>query len=276
MIETVKITSRDNARLKNVRKVRDGKEPALILVEGIRLSEEARQSGLSIRDCFISTKALGNGRVRAFADAISSEAIIHEVSPEAFRSISNTENPQGLLLICDRPACSREIFEANLLTSKGRLPLVLFIEEVNNPSNLGAIMRTAEAAGARGVMVSKNSADVFSPKALRASMGSAFRLPVWFGADLDQASDWARERKMQVTAADKDGDKTYTQVNWNEQRLLVFGSEAHGLSKADKTKIGDMIVIPIDPNVESLNLAVSAGVVLFEAKRQVDSLCGPS
>ena len=269
MIKTEKITSRDNARLKFARRVRDGRESDAIFVEGIRLAEDALRSGVVIRECFVNSKALKNQRVGALiARSIDSGVTVNEVSDDLFSSISDTENPQGLLLICDRPEEGRTNFERAISDLAGKLPIVVFLDEANNPSNLGAILRTAEAAGVLRVIVSKNSTDPFSPKSLRSSTGSAFRIPVWTETTLDEALKWALEREMIVTAADIDGKKSYTQIDWKRPRLLVFGSEAHGLREADKEKIQDLIRIPMDANVESLNLAVSAGVILFEAKRQ--------
>ncbi|MGH7784531.1 MAG: TrmH family RNA methyltransferase, partial [Candidatus Binatia bacterium] len=200
-----------------------------------------------------------------------SGAKVGEVGEDLFRSIADTDSPQGIAVICDRPGTGQKDFEERFNLSNEQIPLVIFLEEVNNPSNLGAIVRTAEAAGAAGVIVSKGSADPFSAKAVRASMGSAFRLPVWSGVDLGTAVTWAGERGMIVTAADIDGDKIYTHIDWRKPRLLVFGSEAHGLSDAHKNKVEDLITIPTSANVESLNLAVSAGVILFEAKRQIET-----
>ena len=272
MTDTKKIASRDNPKLKHAKRVRDGKEKDEIFIEGARLSGEALPSSIRVRECFISTKALKNERLKILADAVSGSGIvIHELSVEMFRSISDTENSQGILLICDKPDQSRKSFEGAISFSAEKIPVIVFLEEANNPSNLGAILRTAEAAGAAGVITSKNSADPFSPKALRASMGSAFRVPIWTDAYLNEVVEWALEREMIVTAADIDGNKIYTQIDWKKPRLLVFGSEAHGLNDADKRKIQDLVKIPIDANVESLNLAVSAGVILFEAKRQLSS-----
>ena len=270
MIKTEKITSRDNARLKLARRVRGGREDGAMFVEGIRLAEDASRSSVRIQECFVSSKAFKNERVKNLAARLINSGInVNEVSDDLFSSISDTENPQGLLLICDRPVDGRADLEMAIGDLDGKIPIVVFLDEANNPSNLGAILRTAEAAVVQGVIVSKNSADPFSPKSLRASMGSAFRIPVWTEVSLGDAAEWAREHRMIVTAADIEGDKTYSQINWKLPRLMVFGSEAHGLREVDKEKVQDLIKIPMDSNVESLNLAVSAGVILFEAKRQI-------
>ncbi|SRR5258708_4099896 len=272
MLSTQKITSRDNARLKHARKVRDGKIDDSIFVEGMRLCEEGLRSNIEISECFVSSRALKNERIKVLAVAvIANEVRIQELPEDIFRSIADTDSPQGIVLICKRPSSKRKDFEAHFHLTPDQIPVVIFLEEANNPANLGAILRTAEAADAAGLIVSKNSADPFSTKSLRASMGSAFRLPIWNGADLGKVVEWARERSLIMTATDIDGDKLYTHIDWKVPRILVFGSEAHGLSESDKKKIEEQIRIPINSSVESLNLAVSAGVILFEAKRQMIS-----
>jgi TrmH family RNA methyltransferase len=145
---------------------------------------------------------------------------------------------------------------------------VIFLFEINNPSNLGAIFRTAEAAGAAGVIISAKSAAAFSPKAMRAALGANLRLPIWENARFEQVLIWASETKAITTAADINAVKKYTEIDWNQPRLLIFGSEAHGLSENARTSIEELIYIPMQNDVESLNLAVSCGIILFEAHRQ--------
>ena len=142
------------------------------------------------------------------------------------------------------------------------------MKEINNPSNLGAILRTTEAAGVAGVIISTNSADAFAAKAVRASMGAAFRIPVWYNAEFYEVLNWAAANNLTVTACDVSAALSYTDIDWKLSRLLVFGSEAHGLDSDDLGKIQEKINIPMANQVESLNLSVSAGIILFEAKRQ--------
>lgn len=261
MTEFEKITSRDNQRLVDVRKIRDGKVTDRIFIEGRRLAAEALRSDILVSECFV---AQGFGD-RELADAIVERTnSIVELPERLFKTIADTDQPQGIVLIAQRPKTGPASFESE----SGALPVTLFLKEINNPSNLGAIMRTGEAAGVAGVIVSKRSADVYSPKALRSAMGSTFRMPVWENAELDEALKWARESNLMTTAADVSASVSYAEIDWKRPRLLIFGSEAHGLDGGELSKISDLIKIPMSNNVESLNLAVSAGIILFEAKRQ--------
>ncbi|HEX6280534.1 MAG TPA: RNA methyltransferase [Pyrinomonadaceae bacterium] len=259
MSEREIITSRDNAKLKFARSVRDGREDGQIFIEGVRLVREAVRSHTSIRSAFVSTSF--SNEPAEILDTTRIEVI--KVAEKAFASIADTENSQGIVLIADRPQSS--------LDNLGRSGPVVLIHQVNNPSNLGALVRTAEAAGASGLITTNGSADAFSPKALRASMGSAFRLPIVERVDLSEAIEWARSHGLVTTAADISGAANYTDVDWTVPRLLVFGSEAHGLGERELELIDENILIPMENEVESLNLAVSAGIVLFEAKRQRDA-----
>ena len=150
------------------------------------------------------------------------------------------------------------------------MPLVVMLNEVNNPANLGAVIRTAAAASASGVIVSTRSADVFSPKALRGSMGSAFRIPIWANAEPADVIDWAASQGFSTVGAAASAERSYTEHDWTTPNLVVMGSEAHGIPNETGKRLDKKIRISIDETVESLNLAVATGVILFEARRQVD------
>jgi TrmH family RNA methyltransferase len=265
-----KIESKDNPRLKLARKVRDGLEPAFIFVEGVRLAEEAVRSNLSIEFCVFEKGTDAESRQTDLLDSVWSKTTnIFEVDGSLFSAISDTRSPQGIILICKRPRADRASFEIECGKRSAVLPLTILLSEVNNPSNLGAVIRAAEAAGVAGIVVSKNSADIFSPKALRGSMGSTFRMPIWAGATNAEAISWARSNGVSVVGATADADRSYTELDWAKPRMLILGSEAHGIPADVETQIDERISIPMDPNVESLNLAVAAGIMLFEARRQV-------
>ena len=271
-MDRVKIASRDNARLKLARKVRDGKVDDLIFIEGLRLAEEAVRSNLGIEFCVV-TPDFGNEDREAKLIRLLSEASVEILEAECrtFEPLAETRSPQGIILICDRPSTNRATFWGRIDVRQSELTAIAMLYEVNNPSNLGAVLRTAEAAGVEGLIVSKGSTDVFSPKSLRASMGSAFRLPIWSNADLDEVFEFAQSGGYSLTAVALDADSEYSEINWKTPRLLVFGSEAHGLPAEVLKQMDERISIPMNGEVESLNLAVAAGVILFESRRRVST-----
>jgi len=268
-----KITSRDNQKLKYARKVRDGKIKDAVYVEGVRHGEEILRSNLTVHECFAVDGFLENKRGRQLINAFSKTgATISEVQNSVFQTIADTKTSQGIILIVERPFTSKENFEVKYNELANDFPVVLFLSEINNPSNLGAILRTVEAVGALHVIISENSADAFSPKAGRSAMGANLRLNIWENAGLPEVMIWAKEENLVTTAADIGSKSAYTQIDWNIPRLLLFGSEAHGLGGDALKLIEQTIYIPMENGVESLNLAVSCGIILFEAKHQISNL----
>jgi TrmH family RNA methyltransferase len=268
-----KIESRDNPRLKLARKVRDGLEREFIFIEGTRLAEEAVRSGLMIEIGIFENgygSEMGNNDLIETISGKTNEII--EVGEQLFSTISDTRSSQGIVLICKRPMADRSVFEKTAADRSAFLPLVVMLHEINNPSNLGAVIRTSEAAGATGVITSINSADVFSPRSLRGAMGSTFRMPIWAGAQLVDILDWSRSKGFSTVGASADANRSYAEVDWTAPHLLFMGSEAHGIPTNLEGKLDRMVSIPMDGNVESLNLAVAAGIILFEARRQVSAI----
>jgi RNA methyltransferase, TrmH family len=266
MHDLEQIVSRENHRLVRSRKVRDGKLRDLIFIEGRRLTVEALRSGINVREVLVDDD---------FADdelltlAISRAGSAARLPSRIFRSVAATETSQGIILLADRPADGLHVIAERITKADSRLPIVLFLHEVNNPSNLGAILRTAEAAGVAGVVTSRNSADVYSPKALRSAMGASLRLPIGQDALLENVTKWAGEINLTVAATAVVHGTSYVEFDWHTPRLLIFGSEAHGLSEGLLSGVRDRVHIPMENGVESLNLAVSAGILLFEARRQI-------
>ncbi len=265
----LKITSRDNQRLKFARKVGGGRVEDAVFVEGLRLAEEVLRTELEIYDVLFTENFRRTERGQKFLQTIEKKFKTHaEVSENIFNTLSDTKNSQGIIVIAAKPVTGKNMIEVNLQKKERRLPLFILLHQINNPSNLGAILRTAEAVNISGVILSENSADVFSPKALRSAMGASFRLPIWTNADFFEVLTWSKEKNLISVCADINAKKGYLEIDWKQPRLLIFGSEAHGLNLDERGEIDESLIVPMENNVESLNLAVSCGVILFEAKRQ--------
>jgi RNA methyltransferase, TrmH family len=193
------ITSRDNSLLRQVRAVRDGKINELIFIEGMRLCEEAHRSNLEIEAVIVSEELLRKERASpAIAELSRVSQRVASVSEKLLESVSYTKTPQGIIVLAQRPAASEERLSANLNAKA----LMVVLHQINNPVNVGAILRTAEAAGATGAITTKNTSDPFSPKSLRGAMGSAFRLPIWAGPDYMEMIAWCRQRGIATVCAD--------------------------------------------------------------------------
>jgi TrmH family RNA methyltransferase len=264
----LKITSRDNQKLKFARQVRDGRERDFVFVEGARLAEEVLKAHLSIKEVFFTEAFAETERGRSFLNAIETKSEnVTEVADKVFDSIADTKTSQGIIVICEKPETGETVVSANLLKRNLRHPLVVLLHEINNPNNLGAILRTAEAVDVSGVILTRNSADVFSAKAVRGAMGASLRIPLWTNADFAKVLEWSREKNLKSICADVNAEKSYTEIDWNTARLLVFGSEAHGLSEFERDAVDESLLIPMANGVESLNVSVACGIVLYEARR---------
>ena len=231
------------------------------------MAEEVLRSDLEISDVFFTQAYAGSERGRLLLPELQKYSPA-EVSQNIFDYLSDTKNSQGIIILCEKPKPNKTYIEKNLSSVK-HLPLVILLHRINNPANLGAILRTCEAVNVAGVITTENSADAFSPKALRGAMGASLRIPIWTEADFFQALDWAKEKNLISVCADINAKKSYLQIEWIKPHLLIFGSEAHGLNADERGRIDESLLIPMDNDVESLNLAVACGVILFEAKRQI-------
>lgn len=259
------ISSRDNQKLKFARSVRDGREPDFIFVEGLRLCEEILKTNLQIKSVFVSDRYVQNIRAVQFIENISDiETDIFQLDEKIFQTIADTKTSQGIIILAHKPETGKYVIEQKL----SRLPFLLLLHQLNNPSNLGAILRTAEAVGIEGVVTTKGTTDIFSAKTLRGAMGANLRLPFWTNADFSEVISWAHAQGLKSVCADIRSKKSYLEIDWKIPRLLVFGSEGHGLSSEERNQLGESLIIPMANNVESLNVAVASGVILFEAKRQ--------
>jgi RNA methyltransferase, TrmH family len=260
------ITSRQNRLAQRARAARDGREASSIFVEGLRLCEEAARSGLAIEDVLFTEKfALGERGARLLADLRAKRgANVAEVSEGVLASVADTKTPQGVVVVARRPATDRENFERALAAD----PLLVVLHGVGNPANAGAALRVAEAAGADGVVATAGTTDLLSPKSLRGSMGSAFRLPLWTGARFGEVLAWCRGRGVLTVGTDLAAESAHTEIDWTGARAIVCGAEAAGLADAEAASTDLRVRIPMRPPVESLNVAVALAVVLYEAARQ--------
>jgi TrmH family RNA methyltransferase len=259
------ITSRDNSQLRLARAVRDGKNTEYIFVEGLRLCEEALRSALEIEAVIVSEELLRKDRaVAAIAELDHAANRSASVSEKLLESISYTKTPQGIVVLARRPDSS----EKRLAAAVDKNALLVVLHQINNPVNVGAILRTAEAAGATGVITTRSTSDPFSPKSLRGAMGSAFRLPIWTGPAYEKVIEWCRKRKIETVCADAEAPLDHTEFDWRRANALVLGPESTGLTDAETQRADHVVRIPMHGAVESLNVSVAAGILLFEAARQ--------
>ena len=186
------------------------------------------------------------------------------VTDPVFGRMTDTVTPQGILTVLKAPDRRPE----EVLAGAGEAPLYLILEEIRDPGNLGTILRTAEGAGVNGVFLTKGCVDVTSPKVIRSTMGSIYRVPVMTVEDAAEARRLLAPSGIQLAAAHLGGKKAYDEVSYLSGTAFLIGNEARGLSDEAAAAADLLIRIPMAGQVESLNAAVSAAVLMYEAARQ--------
>jgi TrmH family RNA methyltransferase len=254
------IRSRANPLVKRLRALKQGTDRDLLLVEGATLLEEALSAGLPLVEAAASPRLLRSARGRALARAVEARCPLRVVDGAVLSSLAEVETSQGVLAIARRP----RVDERRLLEG---VPLVLAAVGVQDPGNVGALVRTAEAAGATGVIVI-GGADPFSWKALRGAMGSAFRLPLARRREPLPVLAELKAAGLRALGTRTHAPAAYDAADLRGPLALFVGSEGAGLPPGVEEALDGHVSIPMSGGVESLNVAVAAGVLLFEAARQ--------
>jgi len=256
------IRSRSNAVVRRFRASKERAGGDLALLEGTKLLEEAVAAGAAITEVAASPRAGRTPRGRALLHALEARRVqVSYMDEDVLASVSEAETSQGVVALARRPAFAEEAMLA------GR-PLLLVAVGIQNPGNVGALLRAAEAAGATGAYLAEGCADPFSWKALRGSMGSAFRIPHVRRVAARETLERLRARGVATVAATTSGGAPYDQVDLTRPVALVLGNEGAGLDDEILAAASARVAIPMKGGVESLNVAVAAGILLFEAARQ--------
>ena len=230
------------------------------MAEGLRLVEEALASGVAMRGVITADSFRDGGRgARLLKDLASHAVPIEEVSDRTFATLADTDTPQGILAVVEPPHWPL----ASIEPSAGAPVLVL--DGVQDPGNVGTLIRTAFALGAAGVVLLKGTADPAHPKVMRAAMGATFRLPT-APADEDEFRAWTLRTKTTVWAAMMDGT-ALERLERPERLALVVGNEGAGVRPAVAELARTQVAIPLARGAESLNVSVAAGIILYEIQR---------
>ncbi|WP_017302942.1 TrmH family RNA methyltransferase [Spirulina subsalsa] len=256
------ITSLQNPLIKQLRKLQQSKyrrQENLCLLEGTNLVEMASQGGLPLQTVCCTPTWQGK-HSRLWAVLEQGTARLEVVSEEVLRSLTTTVSPDGVLATLPRDQISPPP------VAFPRLGVVL--ETLQDPGNLGTIIRTAAAIPSDGLWLSGDSVDFDNPKVLRASAGFIFQVPMARYGDLPQRVQAYRQQGGQVIATVPQGDLSYWDIDFQKHTLLLFGNEAAGLSEDLLAQSDLQVTIPLAVGVESLNVAIAAALLLYEAKRQ--------
>ena len=258
-----KITSKDNKLIKLVQNLISSKKSrdleGLFVVEGLKpvmeLTKEYEIVSIIVSQDF--AKLNENSLLNA------NDSITYEIPDNLYKGLSYMTSPEGIMAIVKKPT-----FDINMLLTNDILKLI-YLDNIQDPGNLGTIIRTADAFNISGVILSKNSVDAFSPKVVRSTMGSMFHLPIITEVDNIETLNKLKENNIQVLATNIKSNNFISDININESKIcVVIGNEAHGVQKEIIDISDDSFKIKMPGRAESLNAGIAASIIMYELTRE--------
>jgi RNA methyltransferase, TrmH family len=262
------ITSLQNPRIKQALKLRDRKgrtAQGRIIIDGAREIARAIRGGVALDEVFICEDLCHTVEAQALLATLSSaSAQQFHLTPEVFAKLAYGEREEGIIATAATPEWTLD--ELVLPAT----PLIAVLEHVEKPGNVGAVLRTADAAGVSALIVADGGTDLYNPNAIRASLGAIFTVPVCAAGTL-RTLEWLREKSLPIYAARVDGATLYSDCNFSQAAAIVLGSESDGLSDAWRGDDIHAVALPMLGVVDSLNVSATAAVLFYEAWRQRQS-----
>lgn len=240
----------------------------LFAVEGLRLAEMAAASDWTIRHAIVTEHAMTGARAKRLIDVLCTCGVrVALVADALFSPLSETDSPQGILLVTERKQ-RVSLDEMHAGAYGDAPPLYIVLDRVQDPGNIGTILRTADAVSAAGVILLRGSADIYSGKVVRATMGALFHVPFAVHVTAEALMRFAQEKGMDLLATACDGEsRTHFESDLRRPAVIVFGNEANGVSE-EILRASEHIYIPMRGYAESLNVSAAATAVMYEALRQ--------
>ncbi len=261
-----RITSLQNPRVKNIlrlSKANERRRQELIVIEGFREISMAVQSGFLVRELYVAPEVNPHPDTQALLAALPPDCAVYEIARAVFEKAAYRDNSDGLIALAEPKALSLDALKLE------DNPLILVMESPEKPGNIGAILRTADAAALDAVIVCDPKTDLYNPNVIRSSLGCIFSCPIAVCTSRE-ALDFLAERGIRTYAAALSASKYYYEADFTGPAAIVMGSEADGLTGLWLSEASMQIKIPMGGRVDSLNLSTSAAVLVFDAKRQRD------
>ncbi|MBQ4559441.1 MAG: RNA methyltransferase [Tyzzerella sp.] len=254
------ITSTSNPQVKRLlqlqRKSKARNEEGVFVVEGLRMFVEVPQERME--KVYVSETLYNKKKHELDWDKLTLEIL----SDSVFNHVSDTQTPQGILCIV-----KQKKYDLNTLLNI-KNPHFIVLDNLQDPGNLGTIVRTAEGAGVDAVFMSKDCVDIYNPKTIRSTMGSIYRMPTIYIEDTVKLLEIFKEKGIQSYAAHLDGQNSYDKEDYRTGTAILIGNEGNGLRDEVSNKADIWVRIPMEGQVESLNAAIAASVFMFEVARQ--------
>lgn len=254
------ITATSNKRIKWLvsitEKAKERKKEQVFVVEGSKMFEEADEK--YIREIYVSESYIEKNGISDKLQKVGFET----ASDEVFKKISDTKAPQGILCVMNQYKYTLE----DLLNKDN--PVLVLLEDIQDPGNLGTILRTGEGAGIDGVIMTKDTVDIYNPKTIRATMGSIYRMPFLYVDSLHEVIEKLQEKGILVYAAHLKGNEYYDNFDFKKGTAFLIGNEGNGLKKETADLADFYLKIPMEGKVESLNAAIATSLLMYETYRQ--------
>lgn len=262
------VTSLQNSHIKlaislKQKKYRD--DLGFFVVEGVRIIEDALKSDWQIEFCVCTDMACKQPRVARILETLQEKGCaVYQVTESLYQKVSDTQKPQGILVVM-----KKKIYTMCDLVNREENPMIVVLDSLQDPGNVGTIIRTVEAAGCTGIIMNKGTVDLFSGKTVRSTMGALFRLPIVCNIQVEKILEFVKREllSLKVTALDETATP-YFQVDFTTPNVLVIGNEGNGVQEVLLNAADTKLYIPMAGEAESLNASVAAAVIVYESVRQ--------
>ncbi len=262
MKEMKEISSKDNEFIKHIKKLKDSKERKMhneYIAEGIKLVKEAISHGVEIKQIIIAKDLIENGQIeKSLLESIEKYECIC-VTENVFKQVSDVKANQGILAVINKMKNSNEI---NL-----EHDIIVALDDIQDPGNLGTIIRTVDSIGLTQILVSKDTADAYNPKVIRSTMGAILRVNIIECEDLEKTLKFLQNEKYKIVVSSLQTDNSIYDIDYNK-KIIVIGNEGKGIKESIQKISDEKIKIPMLGKSESLNASVATGVILYEYVRQ--------
>ncbi|MEE1008688.1 MAG: RNA methyltransferase [Agathobacter sp.] len=262
------ITSASNQQIKNLtalmKKSKERKKQGVFVVEGPKMCFEAPNDW--VKAVYVSESYISNPdndkKIKEYLNKCNGNVTYEVVVDSVFKNVSDTKTPQGIISLVKIPQ-----YELKDTLNKDK-SMVLILESIQDPGNLGTMIRTGEGAGVTGVIMNNTTVDIFNPKTIRSTMGSIYRVPFYITNDLKESINVLKENGINLYAAHLKGEASYDEMDYRKASGFLIGNEGNGLSDEIANMADSYIKIPMEGKVESLNAAISATLLMYECNRQ--------
>lgn len=261
----IRLTGSQNPLIKEVRALKNKnsrEEKGLYFIEGFRFVTEALKGNVSIRYVVVSETFSAESGSEELLKKLDDIALKSYIVPDSlFASISDTQSPQGILAVL---SLEKKILKGAELSGN----LLVILDSIKDPGNMGTIIRTADAAGCEGVIIPDGCVDVYNPKVLRSTMGSVYHVPIYHCSNVSEAMEIVKKSGFLLCASHLEGSISLYESDLSGKVALIIGSEADGIGVETAENSDILLRIPMEGRAESLNASVAAGIMIFEAVRQ--------